>query len=198
MSLALLRRWRERSLGLTCHLKTLVAGARVREWEGLEIGPQIRHQSPFADVCGISNSMANRSAPQAHAGSLDATLRIGRLVFGGVGHRNRRAIEHLHGSPQPAPRLQCRSIRHISCMASEPCQQGFGKTLSGTGIGPGVGRARRNSLPQSPGEKSLDCRGQGRIGVNHLAEEQPQHSDGIAERVVALQAHSLQRTDATI
>ena len=135
----------------------------------------------------------NACQRKAHAGGLGATLRIGRLVLRGVGHRDRRTVEELDGSPQPTPRSERRPIRRRSRVSHQHRQQGFGKTLPSAGIAAGVGRTGGHSLPQPPSEETLHGRRQGGIGMDHLAEKQPQHRDRIVKRVVAMQPQRFQR-----
>ena len=70
--------------------------------------------------------------------------------------------------------------------------QCLGQPLSSPGIAARVGRTGRHPLSQPPSQKIVDRRGQRRIRVDHLVEEQPPHRDRIVTRVVKRHAQRQQ------
>src|SRR5262249_55772495 len=136
----------------------------------------------------------NGSAAQRHDGSdsrnrktearfLIVNLRIGFLVCCGVGHADRRAIEHVNASPFPQPSLIGFGVQRSTNRASYVGEELFGQSFARLTISSRLCRAWLFSPREQVGNETGDGCAAGVVRAQHLAQKNPEGDKGRIDSV---------------
>jgi len=109
---------------------------------------------------------------------LGAWLREGPLVGRGVGHGDGGAVDQADAAAVPAPVGRTPRLQVRTGLAQQSGEQPLGEALAGFAVGAGVGRAGGPALTHQPGQEAGHGLAAGVVGVEDLAEEDPEGGDG--------------------
>ena len=111
---------------------------------------------------------------EAEARLLVVDLRVGRLVLGGVRHRDRRAVEQVHPPPLPQPAPLGPDVQGAADGTGHGGEERLRQALAGLAVGAGLGGAGPLPAGEPVGDQAGDGGAAGVVGAEDLAQEDPQ------------------------
>ncbi len=141
---------------------------------------------PFP-LCGPDRHIERRASGQANhhdqsglrksnTGRLGGGLRINRLVFRRIGHRDPRAVHQLHRSSAPQPLRQCLVAEQAACFARERTDHLQRQALARPAVSAGTNAAPGEPISCALRGPTVDRLLARAIGLQHLAHEHRQRN----------------------